>query len=825
MQEEGEEEISDSKKEVEEVVIKTEWSPEQAKVLELALQGRNLFVTGGGGVGKSFVIRELIRLFIETKRNFCVTGSTGAAAVILDGVTLHSLLGVGLATGPIHALVTSILRNPINASRWGKMQTLIVDEISMMDPFFFDRCDKISRVVRDRSDEPFGGIQIILVGDFYQLPAINKNRDRNGTPPAIDDGILDFCFELPLWQALNMETIHLTQVFRQSDPIFASMLNRIRSADHTHTDIQLLQTREFASLPNEDGIIPTNLWSHKANVEKENLAFLENLEGEEKVYEHKVTQLMRSGAKMSSPLRAIMDKHAASLIKNAMAPATLKLKINAQVMLVANLDFEAGLVNGSRGVVVGFSTTNQYPVVHFACGVTTEITPKSWSIDEAKLASVNYWQIPLVLAWNLTIHKCVVEDTLISTCDGLIPISEISPLNQKPESWAPLSNFPLKDRHGKIQPCDGIYKGKETREPCLRFMTQLGNIIECTGEHPFLVFDPKIKNTYWKQAKCIELGDSLLLRFGLRCEHVPKLGEKSLSENLCYRLGQNRDCISNAKYFMLRNCEVEKNKFSSSLWHLKCIPKCILRNTISCQARFIEGVFDMPIGTIDFNHDENLPYDKDMHRYSMNPSSMKFYKQIYALLVNLGIRGGFNLIAEQPDEYGNMNLQLQLIAYPHMMIRKMLIDTVNSRMQIFARTLDKVSVSTRSIFAPGQAYVALSRARSLEGLSLKEKINPNCIKVHPKVKYFYEHHYKPYKTIHPSSSKSQIESSSPSQPTSPQEEKTPSAPTKRKKTTNKSPTTPQPKRQQPNNPREGPQKEVNDPTQILEQFYSKNAFF
>ncbi|AJF98047.1 helicase [Pandoravirus inopinatum] len=426
------------------------WSPAQAHAARLAEAGHNLLLSGSGGAGKSFLLRYIIAAKRAQGKTVQVTGSTGMAAVNVGGTTLHRVLGCGLGAEPLPALQAALGTRPKVVARWRAMDVLVVDEISMVDAEFFHKCDQLARWMRGRMDRAFGGIQVILVGDFAQLPAI---VDRTPAPGGAERP--QFCFELPLWtdRALALQVVDLRTVFRQKDDTLVGALNRMRFAEQTPEDEALFAARVGAVLATDDGVEPTRLCPLVAQVAAINAARLDGLTGESETFASKCPWRLDEGVKMTPKIEATLNAHRAVLEKNAPAAPYVHLKVGAQVVLLANLDVERGLVNGARGVVRRFATAveeqeraraaadaaaecdddgddnggnivrqgpaaptllepqpgddgGRYPVVAFACGIETRIVPHKWSITEPGVGTVNYWQVPLLLAWAMTIHKC-----------------------------------------------------------------------------------------------------------------------------------------------------------------------------------------------------------------------------------------------------------------------------------------------------------------------------------------------------------------------------------------------------------------------------------
>ncbi|KAF4828109.1 ATP-dependent DNA helicase PIF1 [Colletotrichum tropicale] len=401
---------------------------EQKHVQNLVVnKGQSVFFTGPAGTGKSVLMRSIItelkKKWARDPERLAVTASTGLAACNIGGQTLHSFSGIGLGKEDVQTLVKKIRRNPKAKNRWLRTKTLIMDEVSMVDGELFDKLSQIGRTIRNNG-KPWGGIQLVVTGDFFQLPPVpdgDKSRDAK------------FAFEAATWNTAIDHTIGLTQVFRQRDPVFANMLNEMRLGRISEQTVQAFRklTRPIVS---DDGLEVTELFPTRWEVENSNQARLRNLPG--KPYRYDASD----GGDAN-----VRDK----LLQNMMAPKTIELKVGAQVMLIKNMDDT--LVNGSLGKVVKFmsegsfeswtmpeygsdvdvdsedkakkkikafsreveeatSGTTEFPVVEFAAvdGTTRTIlcVPEDWKVETPTgEVQASRSQLPLILAWALSIHK------------------------------------------------------------------------------------------------------------------------------------------------------------------------------------------------------------------------------------------------------------------------------------------------------------------------------------------------------------------------------------------------------------------------------------
>ena len=407
-------------------VAKVFLSAEQKHVMSLVTDSkRSVFFTGSAGTGKSVLMREIISAlrakYIKQPDAVAVTASTGLAAFNIGGVTLHSYAGVGLGKEPAEDLVKKVNKNAKSKNRWIKTKVLIIDEISMVDGAFFDKLEKIARIVR-KNGRPFGGIQLVVTGDFFQLP------------PVPDSGKTAlFAFDAATWSTSINETIKLSQIFRQRDAAFADCLNEMRMGVLSPATISMF--RELSRpLSTTDGLFPTELFPTRLEVDNANQARLRSIETTPVQFK------AVDGGKIENV--EFRDK----LLQNCMAPSSMTLKVGAQVLLIKNMDEQ--LVNGSIGKVLGFmdeetcanlheddddfdmgkfkearakltsmayknrpvQNSPVWPYVQFLLpdGNTRSLLcmPESWKVELPNgEVQASRLQVPLILAWALSIHK------------------------------------------------------------------------------------------------------------------------------------------------------------------------------------------------------------------------------------------------------------------------------------------------------------------------------------------------------------------------------------------------------------------------------------
>jgi ATP-dependent DNA helicase PIF1 len=348
-----------------------ELTQNQKRAIAAIQMGKSIFVTGPGGSGKSTLIDYIITHL--TKKKIGITATTGVAAMLIGGTTLFSYLGIGLGQCDKDQLLTKIKKK--SKKVWLNTDLLIIDEISMLSPELFDKLEYISRHLRDPM-KPFGGMQLLLSGDFCQLPCINTDM---------------LCFEAKSWDDCIDETIYFDDNLRQGESTFKVILNKLRLGQHTTQDIDELKS--LIAKTSQDSITPTKLLCKNVDVDAINDKQLYSLD-DEVVYRYDMKVQPFEGVTLSQSFNPA---------KKCNAPEVLKLSLGAQVMLLYNRDIQAGLVNGSRGVVVDFIET--LPVVEFLNGMRLLIGYHIWEIGESDEPLVNIKQIPLRLAYAITVHK------------------------------------------------------------------------------------------------------------------------------------------------------------------------------------------------------------------------------------------------------------------------------------------------------------------------------------------------------------------------------------------------------------------------------------
>jgi ATP-dependent exoDNAse (exonuclease V) alpha subunit len=346
----------------------------QGLALEIMMAGESVLLTGPAGSGKTFVLNQFIKLAKHEGKHVSVTATTGLAATHLGGTTIHAWSGIGIRDDIPSGFADHMAKGRRDIIE--KTDVLIIDEISMLHDFRLDMVDEVCRLVRKKPDVPFGGIQVIMSGDFFQLPPVNRNDSRAG----------GFVVNSLVWQELDPTVCYLEEQHRQDDEQLSEILNALRSGDLRRRHAEALLARVDAA-PEDDDI--TELHTVNVDVDRLNEARLKQLGGDEIFY----TQVTTGSA-----------NYVESLQRSVLAPATLRLKEGALVMSVKNA-LDRKYVNGSIGVVVAFEQGTEYPIVQFRHGKEVTMQPDTWELRDGDKKRASISQIPLRLAWAITVHK------------------------------------------------------------------------------------------------------------------------------------------------------------------------------------------------------------------------------------------------------------------------------------------------------------------------------------------------------------------------------------------------------------------------------------
>jgi len=341
----------------------------QLEALEIVKNKRNLFLTGSAGTGKSFTIKEIVRYLDRNNINYGLTALTGCAAILIEGQTIHSFLGLGISRD-LKMITKNLEKYKKQLAIIRNLETLIIDEISMMDNELFEIIDKLLKYVK-KNDKSFGGIQVILVGDFHQLPPI----------------VNDYCFVSSVWNDLNLSSIVLKEIIRQKDDdVLKKILEEIRNEKLTDNSLEILKNLVITDKNyKEDEIKPTRLYPINTNVDKINS------------YEY--SRLLKKNDNKEVLYRAKTNRK--ELLKEV-ENYDVKLTLNAQIMVIRNISIEDKLVNGTRGIVIELNEMNV--IIKDVDGKLHEINYHTdMNVNGKKNYSIAF--IPLKLAYAISIHK------------------------------------------------------------------------------------------------------------------------------------------------------------------------------------------------------------------------------------------------------------------------------------------------------------------------------------------------------------------------------------------------------------------------------------
>ena len=380
-----------------------EYSAEQINVFNKYSQGKNIFVTGPGGTGKTALIKYIQKDAVRKGFNIQVCALTGCAAVLLEckAKTLHSWAGIGLGTAGLDQLVTKIIKNRFLKGNWVGTDILVVDEVSMMSQKLFELLDAIGKVVR-KNNRPFGGLQLIFSGDFYQLPPVGDTSDPE---------TVRFCFESLIWSQTFLKDNHiqLTKIFRQSDPVYQKILNQIREGKLKRSSNEALLHKVGQQIPEDICIRPTKLFPTRNKVDQVNIREMNALNTVEQEFNLKYhSDLEMTATELLKRRQFTKEQIQTELLYlkgNLRCDEVVKLKIGSQVMCIVNIELDNGqtLCNGSQGIITKLSEQS-LPVVKFS-NIEGAISMSYHVWPSENIPGIGVSQLPLILAWALTIHK------------------------------------------------------------------------------------------------------------------------------------------------------------------------------------------------------------------------------------------------------------------------------------------------------------------------------------------------------------------------------------------------------------------------------------
>ncbi len=351
----------------------------QETALKLLKAGENVFLTGSAGAGKTYTLNQYINYLKARKVAVAITASTGIAATHMNGMTIHTWAGIGIKDFLSEDDMKRMKERKYLKEHLENAQVLIIDEISMLHAKQLNLVNKVLKFFKD-SDEPFGGIQVIVAGDFFQLPPVGRNDERNRDK---------FCFMSDAWVEAKFRVCYLTEQHRQGNDYLNDILNAIRAQAITDEHRAALQGTRHQNI----GDTYTRLYTHNMDVDSINYKHLNEIDNDPRQFDAQCDG---------------NEKLIETLKSSVRAPESLTLKKHAKVMFVKN-NFDMGYINGSLGEVISFEEDDEYgilPKVKLTDGTTLLVEPETWSVDnDAGKTIASFQQIPLRLAWEITIHK------------------------------------------------------------------------------------------------------------------------------------------------------------------------------------------------------------------------------------------------------------------------------------------------------------------------------------------------------------------------------------------------------------------------------------
>ncbi|MGH7203581.1 MAG: PIF1 family DEAD/DEAH box helicase [Candidatus Levyibacteriota bacterium] len=355
----------------------------QNEALDMLKLGHNVFLTGPAGSGKTYLLNQYIAYLKSHKISVGITASTGIAATHMGGTTIHSWVGMGIRDSMSEPEIRELLKRPYLRNRLRQTKVLIIDEISMLHAHRLDLVNMICQIFKGNS-APFGGMQVIMCGDFFQLPPVSKKDE----PPA------EFVVSSESWKDMRLQICYLEEQHRQDDRSFLRVLNDIRNNEVSEMTVEYLSER--LNKDTQGYVRPTRLFTHSADVDAINQKHLEELTGAR----HEYMMSWRGSYGLTEILK-----------KSCLAPEVLTLKKGAQVMFVKN-NYEFGYVNGTLGEVIDFVKDPEFPegkqelpVVRTFDGAEIRVGRADWSVKEDDEEKAALSQLPLRLAWAITVHK------------------------------------------------------------------------------------------------------------------------------------------------------------------------------------------------------------------------------------------------------------------------------------------------------------------------------------------------------------------------------------------------------------------------------------
>lgn len=493
----------------------------QSQAISILKTGRSVFLTGEPGSGKTYILNRFIEYLLANGIEPAITASTGIAATHIGGMTIHSWSGIGIKAKLDRNDLNKIIKNQRIARRIIRTKILIIEEISMLTSDTLSMVDVVCRSVK-QNQKPFGGMQVVLSGDFFQLPPIVKKEINNSQTTIIQNSLNHFAYNSHAWKLLNPTVCYITEQYRQEDKNFLDLLSAIRQNTINKKHLFHIKTRKIINnaIPND---IP-KLYSHNADVDRINNEILSKLSGEKHVY-----RLFSQG-----PEALIF-----ALKKGCLSPESLCLKVGAAVMFTKNNQKEK-FVNGTLGVVEKFDKLSGNPIIKLKNGRHIEVEPMDWTIEENGKIRAMISQLPLRLAWAITVHKSQgmsLEEAVMDLSDvfefgqGYVALSRVRRLTG-------LYILGWNDQAFKVNP-EVLVKDTEFKNASIDTETKFSKIPiseiqkmqddfikSCDGKQKFIKSNNTLEETLlsWNQGKNIsEIAKIRGLKEGTILDHTEKL--------------------------------------------------------------------------------------------------------------------------------------------------------------------------------------------------------------------------------------------------------------------------------------------------------------
>ncbi len=477
----------------------------QNDALNILKTGVNVFLTGEPGSGKTHTLRSYIEYLKEHDIAHAITASTGIAATHIGGVTIHSWTGIGARNDISAYEIDRIATTEHIVKRINKAKVLIIDEVSMLSGSLLNSIDLLLKNIKG-NEEAFGGLQVVFVGDFFQLPPIKRNFEED-----------DFAFMSKAWNNSGVVVCYLEEQHRQSDGVLVSILSAIRNDNLTQDHFDVLKSKiiKIENIKNE-----TKLFTHNKDVDSFNLEKLNSIKGKKYIFETKTK---------GSP------KLVEALLRGCLSPEILELKVGAVVMCTKNNTARA-FVNGTIGTVIGFGSNGGYPIIKTDKGNEILVEPMTWQIEEDGKVKAEITQVPLRHAWAITVHKSQGMTLTSATIDlsktfehgqGYVALSRLSSIDNL--ELLGINNRAL-SVHDTVKEMDGFFRNESSKSENFLY-TESGDSLEKIQEK-FIDFCGGTKNKIDKSKnKKLSTHDETLelVRSGKNINQIAKIRDLKIN--------------------------------------------------------------------------------------------------------------------------------------------------------------------------------------------------------------------------------------------------------------------------------------------------------